>query len=109
MRLEFYLFLRNSYDKMLYELDILINIQNNIENYINNETNFFNITSDELSIHNNMHFFIEKQKHIKTLKEICNKKIEELCSHTIVEDLIDISPDKSQKIKYCSICEYTIL
>jgi hypothetical protein len=56
-----------------------------------------------------MHFFIEKQKHIKTLKEICNKKIEELCTHTIVEDFIDISPDKSQKIKYCSICEYTIL
>jgi hypothetical protein len=33
--------------------------------------------------------------------------IYEKCQHTFVEDVIDITPDKSQNIKYCTICEYT--
>ena len=33
---------------------------------------------------------------------ICDK-----CEHTFVEDQIDITPDKSQNITYCTICEYT--
>ena len=40
---------------------------------------------------------------IKYLNElICNN-----CEHTFVDDLIDITPDKSQNITYCTICEYT--
>jgi len=30
------------------------------------------------------------------------------CEHTFVEDVIDITPDKSQNITYCTICEYTL-
>ena len=30
------------------------------------------------------------------------------CEHTFVEDVIDITPDRSQNIKYCTICEYTL-
>jgi hypothetical protein len=33
---------------------------------------------------------------------ICNN-----CQHTFVEDVIDITPDRSQNITYCTICEYT--
>jgi NMD protein affecting ribosome stability and mRNA decay len=44
---------------------------------------------------------------IQLLKSVCNKKIEQLCKHEFVEDAIDINPDKSQNIRYCSICEYT--
>lgn len=29
------------------------------------------------------------------------------CEHTFVEDMIDITPDKSQSITYCTKCEYT--
>lgn len=29
------------------------------------------------------------------------------CQHTFVEDVIDITPDRSQNITYCTICEYT--
>jgi hypothetical protein len=29
------------------------------------------------------------------------------CEHTFVEDVIDITPDRSQNITYCTICEYT--
>ncbi len=29
------------------------------------------------------------------------------CQHTFVEDVIDIAPDISENITYCTICEYT--
>jgi len=29
------------------------------------------------------------------------------CEHTFVEDVIDITLDRSQNITYCTICEYT--
>lgn len=41
------------------------------------------------------------------LKTICDVKIKKLCDHEFEEDMIDIIPDRSQKITYCKICEYT--
>jgi hypothetical protein len=29
------------------------------------------------------------------------------CDHNIIDDLIDIDPDRSQMIKYCTICYKT--
>ena len=34
-------------------------------------------------------------------------EINNLCEHNYIEDDIDVSPDTSQKIRYCSICEHT--
>ena len=36
-----------------------------------------------------------------------NKKIQHDCNHEFVYDYIDITPDLSKQIKYCTICEYT--
>ena len=55
----------------------------------------------------NKNFFIERLNHIKHIKNICDKKIIELCKHEFIDDLIDISPDTSKLIRYCKICEYT--
>jgi|LakMenE18May11ns_1017448.scaffolds.fasta_scaffold9543580_1 hypothetical protein len=43
----------------------------------------------ELSIEHLSHFIYDK------------------CVHTFVEDVIDITPDRSKNITYCTICEYT--
>ena len=40
------------------------------------------------------------------LKELC-KLIKETCNHNYIIDDIDITPDKSMRIKYCTICETT--
>jgi hypothetical protein len=50
----------------------------------------------------------EKISEIHNFKDYINTKIVSLCNHNIVEDSIDISPDLSQEIKYCTHCEYTI-
>jgi hypothetical protein len=39
--------------------------------------------------------------------EYLNQFICHSCEHTFVEDVIDITPDRSQNITYCTICEYT--
>jgi hypothetical protein len=39
--------------------------------------------------------------------EYLNQFICHNCEHTFVEDVIDITPDRSQNITYCTICEYT--
>ena len=40
------------------------------------------------------------------LKNICNL-LEDNCNHIIVTDSIDISPDRSENITYCELCEST--
>ena len=41
-----------------------------------------------------------------TLK-LVNQQIKGVCVHEYVEDYIDISPDNSEKITYCSLCYST--
>ena len=53
---------------------------------------------------------IEYEKKIIELDltiEHLNQFICHSCEHTFVEDVIDITPDRSQNITYCTICEYT--
>jgi Ni,Fe-hydrogenase III large subunit len=33
-----------------------------------------------------------------------NKYLHKYCKHNVVEDLIDIDPDRSKYIRYCTIC-----
>jgi predicted translin family RNA/ssDNA-binding protein len=52
----------------------------------------------------------EYEKKISELKleiEHLNQFIFSNCEHTFVEDVIDITPDRSQNITYCTVCEYT--
>lgn len=42
----------------------------------------------------------------KEIKNICNV-LKSKCNHILVNDSIDISPDESQSIIYCELCEST--
>jgi hypothetical protein len=72
------------------EIQLEINDGINDE-YINDEINEYDkkIIELELTIEHLTRF-------------ICDK-----CEHNFVKDVIDITPDKSQNITYCTICEYT--
>jgi len=37
-----------------------------------------------------------------------NEKLECVCNHNYIDDIIDISPERSQNITYCTICGHTI-
>jgi hypothetical protein len=51
--------------------------------------------------------FIDKKKENEELLELYKARIYLLCDHSFVDDEIDITSERTQKITYCSICEST--
>ena len=47
-----------------------------------------------------------KEKYEK-IKSLVNEYLKEFCEHIIIEDVIDIDPDRSKYIRYCEKCEST--
>ena len=106
MSLDYYLFCKDKYEL------IRINLDEIIEQY---ELILDITTAEELEYEDyeifkpkyNKIFFIREREKINKLINECNKKIQELCQHNFIDDLIDITPDKSKYIRYCSFCELT--
>ena len=49
----------------------------------------------------------EKMEKIKKMKSLVNEYLTEYCKHSIIDDFIDIDPDRSKYIRYCEKCELT--
>jgi hypothetical protein len=107
MSLEYYLYCRKSYDRIIQEIESIINSYDNIFNVTFGCENIDKIYLKNLLSSNKKAFFIEKKVEAEEQKKICNKHIYDLCCHEMIDDEIDITPERSQKIRYCVICEYT--
>lgn len=59
-----------------------------------------NLLQRELPEKNEYSFFLD-------IVEKVQQYIEVYCQHTIIEDLIDVDPDRSKTIYYCTKCETT--
>jgi len=59
-----------------------------------------NLLQQELPEKNEYSFFLD-------IVEKVQQYIEVYCQHNIIEDLIDIDPDRSKTIHYCTKCETT--
>ena len=59
-----------------------------------------NLLQQELPEKKEYSFFLD-------IVEKVQQYIEVYCQHTIIEDLIDIDPDRSKTIYYCTKCETT--
>ena len=109
-------------------LNILMQIRSNIEDQISTRTNDINfiafinncIPDNSLTsevndlIQNYLILFQEERlkneiKLIKSYLNMLNDKIHSLCDHTFVSDCIDIDPDTSVKIYYCTVCKVSDL
>jgi hypothetical protein len=84
-------------------------IKTNI-NKLNN--NYFTTNNNEqisiqfLTIFENG-LFNDFTNYLEQYKIIIDDKINNICRHEWVTDLIDITPDRSQYICYCRLCEIT--
>ena len=58
-------------------------------------------------IHDEINEYEKKINETELSIEHLNQLICSNCQHKFVEDVIDITPDRSQYIIYCTICEYT--
>lgn len=43
----------------------------------------------------------------KNIIQLVEKYLIDHCNHNIIDDLIDIDPDRSKMIKYCTLCYKT--
>jgi hypothetical protein len=92
--IDYFLFLKKQYINIFNYLTEIINSYEEMLLYSNDYLLQYNKYKNELS-------------EIKHLINNVNFSICQLCEHNFVEDEIDLTPDLSQKIVYCSICEYT--
>jgi hypothetical protein len=91
---------RRSYERILYELSSIIYEYDGLENLICDRDEPFEkdfICSDREK-------FRQIKESIENRKKQCEKEMQLLCDHEFVNDLIDIDPDNSRMIRYCSKC-----
>lgn len=110
MSLEHYLYCRKAYDNIIRDLEDIIYNYDCILDKTNNlsiEEELCKELGETFFLNNNKNYFISKLKYTKNLKNICSQRINKLCVHSFIEDMIDLTPDMSKNIVYCEICEYT--
>ena len=109
MSLEYYLLSRKKYENIIEHLKSVIEHFEDIFSY----TAELDIDEGEdiLDIYQprcHSDHIRSKLKCVTHLKNLCDRKIFQLCAHEFVTDMIDINPERSQNITFCRICEYNI-
>jgi hypothetical protein len=104
MNSEYYLFCRKKYCEILSNLDNIVEAYDNIIDCIEKNEKF---NSEYIEKSKERNFFVKNREYIIEKKKKCDDYINDLCCHEFEEDMIDITPEKSMKITYCKICEYT--
>jgi hypothetical protein len=87
------------------------NLKSKIDNFDND---YFKIKCKETLFNDFIQLFTDEEKYdeiisnLSSLKDLVEGKIKSTCvNHYWIEDLIDITPDNSQYIKYCEYCHVT--
>jgi hypothetical protein len=99
MSLHYFLSCKRNYIKIIQKLEYIIETLDDIDYLTISEF------SDICYPKNNKAFFTEKIKHFQDLINNCNNELDQLCCHNFIDDVIDITPERSQSITYCAICE----
>jgi len=109
MSVDFFLQSKKIYKHIEYNLKDIIELYNEFIELTEKEEGDvpYNKENNILFLKKKICEYEEKINEIHHFKDYINTKIVILCNHNIVNDLIDITPDVSQTIKYCTICEYT--
>jgi hypothetical protein len=101
----FYLSLKKSYEKIKNNLENIIYSYNEIRYISTSNKNFNNKPSVSFEINDDLTNYKKKLENICLTIKIINNLLFINCDHNFIEDIIDITPDKSKSIIYCSICE----
>jgi hypothetical protein len=99
MSLHYFLSCKRNYINIIQKLEYIIETLDDIDYMTISEF------SDICYPKNNKAFFTEKIKHFQDLIDNCNNELDHLCCHNFIDDVIDITPERSQSITYCAICE----
>jgi hypothetical protein len=100
-KFDYFLFLKIKYSSILENLNDICNVYEEIiqNDNVNNEIILLNTHLKEINLYKS------QIQNIEYLLENISNKIKNNCQHNFVDDLIDIDPDKSVYITYCTKCE----
>ena len=101
-KVENFLFLKKRYINILIYLTEILSSYEELFNYNNDNDND---NYESIAIQYNK--YKREISEVKCLIDDINNEMYKICRHDFVEDDIDITPEKSQRIEYCKICEYT--
>ena len=109
MSVDYYLQSKKVYKNISYHLKEIIDIYSEFIELTKDEENLYNYNkeADIMNLLKIKTSYEDKLKELSFFKGFVNDKIIALCNHEFIEDSIDITPDTSQNITYCSKCEYT--
>jgi len=106
MNLNFFFELKKKNEKLIKQIEEEIIVYDEIMGCISDNCEYNYMTIDFLNYYNNLsEKCVEKLNIIKSITKEINVDIYKLCEHNFITDTIDISPEKSQNICYCTICE----
>ena len=114
MDINYFLLCKKNYNNMISYFENIIDecdciINELINMHQNNDNNIYEELERQFSnIYSLKNRYIKERDRISYLIKDCNTNIQILCKHEYVNDSIDITPDSSKNICYCTICEYTI-
>lgn len=110
MSLNYYLSKRKMYNNLICNFNSIISEYDNFLqlslNNMQNTNDFLNFEISQMKKQKNK--MLRYLKHIDRFQIICNNHINTICSHQFENDSIDITPELSQNICYCTICGYTL-
>jgi hypothetical protein len=95
------LFLKKKYQNILNNINEIIYTYNEIKS-----ANIQNKLNDDLT--KEIQYYEEKYKELSNSILYINSIIYKECQHNYIDDVIDITPELSQRITYCTLCEHTL-
>jgi len=104
MNFEYFLYCKKKYYEIKANLDNIIETYDVINYCIAEQGGLISELCEKTK---EKSFFVEKRGYIIEKINNCNSNLYNLCDHEFVEDMIDITPERSENITYCKICEYT--
>lgn len=120
MSLEYYLNIKNKYDLLIFSIDEITNIYQEMIDLANNEySTDIDYKKESENIKNNIisddikNFIQMKEMYDLIKNKIVDDKIKIQnnivlrCKHHFIEDTIDIDPDRCKVINYCQFCGIT--
>jgi len=109
MSVNYFLYAKSHHKNIINLLEEITNIYDNILNDINNIDNYGLVDIKEYMDFVTNLKKINDSNIIENIKiyNLLNCRVSEVCDHKFITDTIDITPDRSQEIIYCTICEYT--
>lgn len=109
MSIDYFLHSKHIYKQIEYNLKEIIELYEEFIELTKNQENVvkFDKELDVQYLIKAKEEYNQKIKQIGFFKDFIKQKLMDCCEHHFVKDVIDISPEKSQQIEYCSICQFT--